>query len=138
MISHERVRSIRWVIITGCVWLSLATANPPNFAAAQPRDENPEFPAAQESADSGAEIATDPQLKKNAVWLALMMWAGIIFGGVILLALVVMWGNRTRRLARSPLPPVAKRDELWFLKPKPTEDDSCETGGADSGSHTGP
>lgn len=65
------------------------------------------------------------------------MWAGIIFGGVILLALVVMWGNRTRRLARSPLPPVAKRDELWFLKPKPPAGDDAEAGPPDSGSGAG-
>lgn len=80
--------------------------------------------------------ANDPQLKKKAVWLAFAMWAGIVFGGVILLALVVMWGNRTRRLARSPLPPIAKRDELWFLKPKPSADAPPPPGPTDAGSES--
>ena len=69
------------------------------------------------------------------MWLAFAMWAGIVFGGVILLALVVMWGNRTRRLARSPLPPIAKRDDLWFLKPKPSTDEPPPTGPTDPGSN---
>ena len=124
-------------MILGCLWLWLAIAGHADSAAGQTPLENSGAPAAHESADSATAIATDPQLKKNAVWLAFMMWAGIIFGGAILLALVVMWGNRTRRLARSPLPPVAKRNELWFLKPKSPADNADETRPSDSGSDAG-
>ena len=113
--------------------LCLAIAGQSNFAAGQVPPENSEAAVTREPSGLSSAIATDPQLKKNAVWLAFMMWAGIIFGGVILLALVVMWGNRTRRLARSPLPRVAKRDELWFLKPKPPADDATGSGSSDSG-----
>lgn len=60
----------------------------------------------------------DPRLKKQAVSLGFFMIAVILAAGTLLLVLVVTWGNRTRRLARSPLPPVGKPDELWFLKPK--------------------
>ena len=130
--------SVWRAVITGWLWLWLAAAGQPGFAAGQARDENSGAPAAHESADSATVIATDPQLKKNAVWLAFMMWTGIIFGGVILLALVVMWGNRTRRLARSPMPTVAKRDELWFLKPKPPADDAVGTGPPESSSSADP
>ena len=134
MIPHTR--PLIWqIIIKGCLWL--AVAGQPEFALAQVPRENSDSPAVNESADSASPIVTDPDLKKHAVWLALMMWAGIIFGGVILLALVVMWGNRTRRLARSPLPPVAKRDELWFLKPKPPADGAEGKEPLDSGSNAG-
>jgi hypothetical protein len=60
----------------------------------------------------------DAQSKREALSFGLVMLAGIILGGAMLLVLVVVWGNRARRLARRPLPPVSQRDELWFLKPK--------------------
>jgi heme/copper-type cytochrome/quinol oxidase subunit 2 len=136
VIPRERARSVVGrVIIIGCL-SCLAIAAQPEIATAQVPQNRPDFPAAQESVDPAPPIVVDPQ-KKNAVWLAFMMWAGIIFGGVILLALVVMWGNRTRRLARSPLPLVAKRDELWFLKPKPPTDEADSAGPSDSGSNAG-
>jgi hypothetical protein len=62
--------------------------------------------------------AADRQKKNQTLSFAFVMLGCIIVGGAMLLALVVIWGNRTRRLAQSPLPPIAKRDELWFLKPK--------------------
>lgn len=124
-------------IITGWLSLWLAIAVQPDFAAGQVPPESSDAPAANEPGESATPVVIDPHLKKNAVWLALIMWAGIIFGGVILLALVVMWGNRTRRLARSPLPPVAKRDELWFLKPKPPADEIEGPEPSDSGSNAG-
>ena len=59
-----------------------------------------------------------PRPNKGMLTFAFGMLAAILFGGTLLLALVVLWGNRTRRLARTPLPPVSKLDELWFLRPK--------------------
>lgn len=113
---------IGWLVAVCSMWLT--TAATLGVAVGQEAPANPDPPEVQEPVESIPPTATDPLLKKKAVWLAFAMWAGIIFGGVILLALVVMWGNRTRRLARSPLPPIAKRDELWFLKPKPSADDA--------------
>jgi len=80
--------------------------------------------ATEAVAAEGDLLAGDGDVKKRSLWLAFLMLGGIIIGGTLLLTLVVMWGNRTRRLARRPLPPVAQRDELWFLKPKPVVDDS--------------
>ena len=52
------------------------------------------------------------------------MIGGILICGVGLLAMVLLWGSRIRRIAREPLPRVAPRDELWYLKgrrePDPT------------------
>jgi hypothetical protein len=70
--------------------------------------------------DSGSPQRIDPDLRRKAIGQAFAMLAAIIMGGTLLLLLVVMWGNRARRLARKPLPTVARRDDLWFLKPKPT------------------
>jgi hypothetical protein len=74
--------------------------------------------ANSETGLSGGSGTADTQAKKQALSFGLVMLAGIIVGGTMLLTLVVVWGNRARRLARSPLPAVSKRDELWFLKPK--------------------
>jgi hypothetical protein len=115
------------------LWLAIAGQS--GIAAAQVPQKARDATATNESADTTTHIVMDPDLKKNAVWLAFMMWAGIIFGGMILLVLVVMWGNRTRRLARSPLPPVANRDPLWFLKPKPPADEGGTTK-SDSGDNS--
>ncbi len=124
-----------WLFVTG--WFCLAIASQSGIAAGQELPAKSDAPLVQQPAAPGAGPVTDPQLKKQAVSLAFAMWVGIIFGGAILLTLVVMWGNRTRRLARSPLPPISKRDELWFLKPKPSTDDTPPPGPTDAGSNPG-
>jgi len=73
--------------------------------------------AADERLDD-ADRSPPPQARTHVLSLAFILLACIIAGGALLLTLVVTWGNRTRRLARSPLPPVSERDELWFLKPR--------------------
>ena len=78
-------------------------------------------------------MSFDPQSKVQAVTLAFIMLAGIIMAGALFLALVVVWGNRTRRLARTPLPPVAERDELWFLKPDKSSEEPENEKPADGG-----
>jgi hypothetical protein len=98
--------------------LLLATASPLVSDDRAPAEQG--SPVSETGAGSaGHPLETDsPTRRKEALTLGFIMLGSIIIGGTILLALVVMWGNRTRRLARSPLPPVAERDELWFLKPK--------------------
>jgi hypothetical protein len=123
--------SLSWLLL----WLVVASQ--PDLAVGQVPQKSSDTPTANEAVNPAQPFVVDPQLKKNTVWLAFVMWGGIIFGGAILLTLVVMWGNRTRRLARSPLPPVAKRDELWFLKPKPPAADADPAGPSDSGSNVG-
>jgi len=99
------------------IWLSLAGL-PAAHAAEDLRAEHSMDLSENGASSSGHSTAIDGQAKKEALTLGFIMLGCIIVGGTILLALVVMWGNRTRRLARSPLPPVAQRDELWFLKAK--------------------
>jgi hypothetical protein len=74
--------------------------------------------APEKSPEDASRSPPDPQARTQALSLGFFLLACIIVGGALLLTLVVTWGNRTRRLARSPLPPVSERNELWFLKPK--------------------
>jgi hypothetical protein len=107
----------RRLLLAGC-WLSLCLAAAPGLHAAPVEDDAADAEPAAAPAGEGKRAPIDPELKKW-VWQAFFMLGGIILGGMLLLLIVVLWGNRTRRFARKPLPNVAKRDELWFLKPKP-------------------
>lgn len=60
----------------------------------------------------------DDKVRNQAYQVGVMMIGGILIAGVGLLALVMIWGNRMRRIARQPLPTVAPRDELWYLRNK--------------------
>jgi hypothetical protein len=105
------------VSLFAAVWFWLMLCAMPVLSAAPPEAD----PAVQEETDE-----TSPGTKRRLIeptvrswiWQLFAMILGIIFSGTMLLLFVVMWGQRTRRLARKPLPSVAKPNELWFLKPK--------------------
>lgn len=59
--------------------------------------------------------------QRRAYDVGVVMLGGIVICGVGLIALVLLWGSRTRRIARQPLPKVAPVDELWYLKGKKPE-----------------
>lgn len=59
----------------------------------------------------------DTEARERARQLGVVMLGGIVIIGIALLAFVLIWGNRVRRTAREPLPPVARVNEMWFLKP---------------------
>jgi hypothetical protein len=103
------------LLVAGGLLLVLLAASPAIPAEPAGDTEQAANPDAGISSLTGT---VDSDAKRHALSFGLAMLAGIIVGGTMLLVLVVVWGNRTRRLARSPLPPVSKRDELWFLKPK--------------------
>ncbi len=115
-----------WLVL---FWLWLLIPNPVR-SDERAESESPAKAAENETADPSCAEGIDTPAKRQALSLGLFMLGGIIVTGTLLLILVVMWGNRTRRLAQSALPPVAKRDELWFLKPK--KDSAEETASDDS------
>ncbi|MFO1021703.1 MAG: hypothetical protein U0903_13545 [Planctomycetales bacterium] len=49
----------------------------------------------------------------NTVYVLLL---GIILMLVALFTIVLLGGSWARRIARTPLPPVKRPDELWYLK----------------------
>ena len=141
VVSRIRIRSLLnsgWLRIAGAtilcllaLWPALAMESPESDSGPPPAEVLPEPARPLPTPDSPA--------KTQALSFAFVMLAGIIVGGAMLLALVVIWGNRTRRLARSPLPPVAPRDELWFLKPrKESGDEPGHPASPDLDSNTDP
>src|SRR5262245_11078570 len=125
-------------VVIAAIWL-LAFAAEPAFAVEFPEGAAPAAAEAVESSSPREPGTAHPLQKSRLLTFAFVMLGCIIVGGALLLALVVIWGNRARRLAQSPLPPIAKRDELWFLKPKKEGADG--TGGdapGDPGQETGP
>jgi hypothetical protein len=104
-------------VVVAAIWLGRFAAQSA-VAVDAPADDTANAALASERQSPGEPSPAEPLAKKQALSFAFVMLGCIIVGGAMLLALVVIWGNRTRRLAQSPLPPVAKRDELWFLKPK--------------------
>lgn len=111
MIDRSAIASIvvllSWL---GAAGTAIPAEGPPGARVTGDRSDDAE--------SAGPRRPIDPRLKKQAVSLGFFMIAVILAAGTLLLVLVVTWGNRARRLARSPLPPVGKPDELWFLKPK--------------------
>lgn len=105
------------MLLAGCCWLIVAPSPLPGSES----DGGVPDAAVEEPPTQAPTV--ESRATKRLLTLAFGMLAAILVGGTLLLALVVMWGNRARRLARSPLPPVSKQDELWFLKPKKTLDE---------------
>lgn len=54
--------------------------------------------------------------RERAFTVGLLLLAVVLLAGVGLLAGVLIWGARLRRVSRAPLPTVRKQDELWFLR----------------------
>jgi len=111
------------LLLTGGLWVVLAAS--PLLAA----DEDAQAPEVA-AEDSPVQVPpAESRENKRLLTLAFGMLAAILIFGALFLALVVLWGNRARRLARSELPPVSKQDELWFLKPKKSAGEPDEPGG---------
>ncbi len=80
--------------------------SPPAVAAEHaPPDQRP----------GGEDREADKQRKAMA---GLMALCGILIGGLMFVAGVMIWGARLRRMARRELPAQKTLDkDLWFLKP---------------------
>lgn len=70
----------------------------------------------------------DEQTRKQWAASAVMMLVGVLFLGVMLLVLVMRWGYVARKLARKPLPPTTRGDELWYLKPPKEQVEQPDSG----------
>jgi hypothetical protein len=84
-----------------------------------PQGEQPAAADEPARADEPAPILEDDEeARRRAYSTGMVLIGGILITGVGLLAIVLLWGNRARRIARQPLPKVTARDELWYLKGK--------------------
>ena len=116
----RRMRRLLPVVSWIAAWLTVWGLVERPAAAWEPAQEEEQRSAvaADETNDVAGRPSRDQQSRTRALSLGFVLLGCIIVGGALLLTLIVTWGNRTRRLAQSPLPPVSERDELWFLKPK--------------------
>jgi hypothetical protein len=84
-------------------------------------------PAAAQPRPRPRETADREQERRRAYTMGMVMLGGILICGVGLIAAALLWGSRARRIARQPLPRIAPRDELWYLKNKPDTAAAADT-----------
>ena len=71
--------------------------------------------ALPEAADPPEDRETEKQRRAMA---GLVVLCGILLGGLVFVVLVMVWGNRLRRMIRADLPAQKTlQKDLWFLKP---------------------
>jgi hypothetical protein len=111
-----------------------ASANGAQSNGAQP----PASPLHGAAAEAGTPAAAEPrplprettdrdEERRRAYTMGMVMIGGILICGVGLIAAALLWGSRARRIARQPLPRIAPRDELWYLKNKPDPPTAADT-----------
>ncbi len=76
--------------------------------------------------------------RRERVASAVLMLAGLICTGVVLVAFVLIWGRRVRRLAAQGLQKCAPVDELWFLKQRSAARDQPDAPRASPPENGGP
>ena len=74
---------------------------------------------------------TDEEREK-AVTAAVYLFAGILFVGFVLIAFVVFWGARMRRIVRAKQPRPTAVDDLWYLRPGKPRSKKQHNVGSDS------
>jgi hypothetical protein len=123
------------LIAIGAERTSVRAADP---TAPVPRDAISNEPTADDSADAAKSQRADEaaqlptsERKPNVVFAYLAL-IGILIAGLALVAATMMWGHRVRRLARTPFPSGAPRDELWYLRPKKDLHPDDESGSDDA------
>ncbi len=133
MVIHEYTLPRRNPMVIGlCValWLGafamrLAAADPPVPETALVVD-----PATVPETPPELPAKPNEQERRVKVTAGLAALAGITITGIVLAAVIVIWGGRLRRLVREPLTATGRQDPFWFLRPKksvPTETTESES-----------
>lgn len=91
-----------------------AIANPPEQSAGESEEG---LPAESSSAAENEAEQAKRKAAKQKVVAGMMVVGGLLCGGIAVLVLIVLWGQRTRRILHSPLPEQHVGDELWYLRP---------------------
>lgn len=68
------------------------------------------------AAPAGSEAPMAEDEKQRAATAAVYLAVGVAFVGILLIALVLIWGIRVRRLARRRVPSQSLPDPLWYLR----------------------
>jgi len=118
--SGRRFSVARFLAVTAPFFFSSVLISNVAFAADSESSRTEHVRKDSNSASSKTQTPDegDPQKKLKIVQSALLMLLGIVFVGMVLLSLVILWGVRVRRNAKKSLPTQKALDELWYLKPE--------------------
>lgn len=100
------------VLMSFLLWLGIA---PFALYADDSESSAAEAKSAEElEGDADESLQKKENHKKAAA--GMMVLVGIALAGVGLLLIIILWGNRLRRISRRPLPSAERGDELFYLK----------------------
>lgn len=57
-----------------------------------------------------------PEKRQSLASAGIVLLAGIVCVGLLLMGVVLLLGRRIRRIARAPVPSCSAPDELWYLR----------------------
>ncbi len=106
-----------------CIVLAINVAEmsfPAAMAVAAQTSQVGEFRVVQDNVEPNpfrAAEQTNRPSRKHAAMAGLLILVGVASAGLMLLALVVIWGRRVRRMTRKTLPKHSQVDDLWYLRP---------------------
>ncbi len=114
-------------LLARCSVLLIACAA---FAGMQTEKSPSERPASSATQPSRANSGTHGV--DGVVTIVSLVLVGVLLVGLALIAMTILWGNRTRREAKRPLPKQTTHDELWFLRSKGDAPDDSQTSDHDN------
>ena len=104
----------RIVAIGACLLVGLLVAGPcPLGYAASPEATSP---SATQEAKAPAKRAPLTPGRRIEFVSAMLLWFAVVTAGLVLLALVMVWGRRLRHAVRRPPRLSTVPDPLWYLK----------------------
>lgn len=109
----------------------------------QPGDEPPDASAAGTAdvgtagVEHGAETAEEHREKEKMANVALVLLVGIASAGILLIAGVLIWGSRVRRISRHR-EKAAPLDPLWYLRGSPPLEADARPPGDETSRSPGP
>lgn len=108
-------------LLLGCIllWVAAGTTIANGDEPTTDRQPVPTHSTADEHTPDETPSKTElsEQQRRRIVTAAFYVLGGILFVGLMLIVLTVLWGSRTRRVARKPLPEQSPGDPLWYLRP---------------------
>ena len=130
MLAPIRVTFVRFTRLLVCGIVCWTVLSSGSLAVAQSHDSSEEPQPARDADSTEAANAPTPAQREQIATVAVTMLAAILFGAIFLLALILIWGRRLRRLARASTPKPTAVNETWYLKPDkedtPTRSDDSE------------
>lgn len=117
MLVPIRVTCVRFTRLLLCGLVCWWVLSSGSATVAQSHDSSKETRVPGNADSAQAANAPTPAQREQIATIAMTMFAGILCGAIFLLALILIWGRRLRRLARASTPKPTAVNETWYLKP---------------------